>query len=628
MGRRHPKQNPFTTMKIPKPHHLLYLSTLLVLLIYSNILNAPFVFDDNIYIRDNPLISNLENFLSLSGTRYITLLTFALNYWVNGYSTFGYHLVNILIHVFNTWLVFGLIMTIFSTPVMEGYIKEDRRVKFQFLAITIATLFAVHPVQVQAVTYITQRFASLATFFYLLSILTFIRARLCWSRGDGKGWVFYILSILSAILSQKTKEISFTLPFVIAICEFIFFSSKDGLNRRGRLLYLLPFVLLLPIIPVGLFGPEIGILRKGAGIEEEIRSLQVQELVSLSRYEYLLTQFRVIMTYLRLLVLPVGQNLLYDYPHYRTILDIEVILSILFVATLLTWSVYLFRRSRRERDPYGLIVSFSVFWFFITISVESSIIPIKDVIFEHRLYLPSVGAFTVMGAVFFYLTDSALIGDRTRRFVRLITVIVVVSVFSLATYLRNEVWKDDVTLWQDVARKSPALAKAQNNLGDALMKKGRYDEAIKALGLAVKADPWYVEPHYNLGICYLRKGLLRKAISEFKEVIRINSILKEGHYGARTEPKYEFQANLNLGNIYFLLGEFGKAVEYLKKAVSINPSDLSVHFNLGLAYKRLGMFSKAEEEFRRVLEIDPSDRGAMYNLMIMKNNRGQTETEK
>ncbi|MEE9613495.1 MAG: hypothetical protein V3W31_00895, partial [Thermodesulfobacteriota bacterium] len=443
------------------------------LLIYSNTLHSPFFFDDKLYILDNPGIRSLGNFLDFSGTRYVAFLSFAVNYAVGGYEPFGYHIVNVAVHVINGLLVWWLVLLTFGTPAVERA-AADPRLKY-FAALAAAVIFVSHPVQTQAVTYITQRFATLATLFYLLSLTLFIKWRLS---PELKGrTVLYLLSLLSVVLAMKTKEISFTLPVMIVLYEVMFFDSFfSGHERRPRtrFLPLVPFLLTMAIIPLNIFGPELGIDEGGSGIAEEARRLDVMRLTTLSRHDYVITQVRVIATYVRLLFLPVNQNFDYDYPVYTSPFEPAVFLSFLFLFFLFTFAFYLFLRSRKTNNGYGLLASFGILWFFITLSVESGAVVLWNVIFEHRLYLPSVGVVLALSAGVFYVFD--YLKPMNLMAAAVVLLLVTALPLSYASYRRNGVWKDSVTLWTDVVGKSPDKARGHNNLGRAYQLAGRSDD--------------------------------------------------------------------------------------------------------------------------------------------------------
>jgi len=356
-------------------------------IIYSNTFDASWHFDDHTAILENYSIRNLEETaLRIGASRWIGFTSFALNYHFGKLDVFGYHLVNIVIHLICAILVYSLVLLTLKTP----YLKDSSISRYTAsLSLASALIFVAHPIQTQAVTYIVQRFTSLATLFYLLSLVLFIKARLQNLRGakfSPSHLGFYLGSLLAAFLAMKTKEITITLPAIILLYEFCFFSpSLRALARK--LPYLTLLLLTFFIIPfsrygVGLFGISGGTFIGIAEVGDVIGDA-TQETTAISRADYLLTQFNVITTYIRLLFFPVNQNLDYDYPVSRTLFEFPTFLSFLFLASVVAFGRWMFKKSR--------LISFGIFWFFITLSVESSIIPIRDVIFEHRVYLPSVG---------------------------------------------------------------------------------------------------------------------------------------------------------------------------------------------------------------------------------------------
>jgi hypothetical protein len=187
---------------------------------------------------------------------------------------------------------------------------------------------------------------------------------------------------------MKTKEIAFTLPLAIALYEFLFL--RDSIKRR--LLYLAPLLLTMLIIPLSILDADRPI---GEFIGEAGEAARVES--GVSRLDYLLTESRVVVTYIRLLLLPINQNIDYDFPFYNSFFDPKVFLSFLLLVSIVGLGAFLLRCSRSS-EPALRAVSFGIFWFFITLSVESSLIPIQDVIFEHRLYLPSVGVFLALAS--------------------------------------------------------------------------------------------------------------------------------------------------------------------------------------------------------------------------------------
>lgn len=498
--------------------HILLIS-LAAFAAYSNTFGVPFHFDDMENIYTNPLVKDLSYFVHPSradgigmpsdlrmmwNTRRFGYLTFALNYELGGLDTTGYHIANLLIHVFAAVAVYLLVALAFRTPRMQGSSAEKHA---GLIALFSGLLFAVHPVQTQAVTYIVQRFASMAALFYVASLVLYAKFRLAPGR---RAAAYYALGLVSALLAAATKETAFTLPVAIVLFEVIFFSGPV----RKRMLYALPFFIPMVVIPFSLLavkGP-LGDILSGAGMTAAQGDVP-------SRLQYLFTEFRVIVTYIRLLFLPANLNLDYDYPSYSSFLDIHVALSFVFLALTAGTGVFLLVRSRRS-EPALRLVAFGIFWFFVTLSVESSIIPIADVIYEHRLYLPSIGAITAFTAAVFLFTDR-IGGEKAVRTAAAALVLASI-VLAVATYQRNAVWQSKVSLWEDVVRKSPLKARPRNNLGESYNDEGRFEEAMEQFKAAVRLDPLFEEAHLNLGLAYMGRNELEKAAQEFKYVLMIN----------------------------------------------------------------------------------------------------------
>ena len=561
--------------------------------VYSSILPYPFVFDDGMYIAGNAGIRDFSGFWPPVGTRYFGYLSFALSYSMGGLDPRGYHAVNILIHIVNSMLVFRLVSLTFKTPFMELSGLNDKESAAFGAALIASVLFAIHPVQTQAVTYTTQRFASLATLFFLLSLVLYASHRIG-AEGGRKGYVKYALAFASAIAAQMTKEIAFTLPTVIVLYEAAFF----GGGFRKRAVSTAPFMLTMLIIPFTLLvyaGPD-------HGVSELIREKQIQELSDLSPYQYLSTQFRVVVTYLRLVILPVGQNLDYDYPKFTSVLEPGPLLSLFFLLCFAAVAVVAYARTRMGRAPLAALSAAGVFWFFITLSIESSVIPIQDVIFEHRLYLPSIGLFVSFGAfmicLFEYLKKRSLVKASATVFAIVVAIILAIP-YGVAAYRRNLVWQDEFTLWTDVARKSPGKTRPHNNLGDVYFRMGRYGEAIeefeKARGL--KPD---VKTFFNLGSAYYKVGRYEEAEAELKTAIGLKPDFADAHY--------------NLASTLRALGRMDEAVSELEKTVTFQPDKWRARYNLALAYQSMGRLSDAKREFEAVISINPGFQEAYQGI--------------
>ena len=598
---------------------------------YSHTLGYPFQFDDHLYVIDYSRKNALADFWPPYGTRYDTYLSFALNYLLGGISTVGYHLTNLLIHIANGLLVCLFAVLTLKTPLMKK--AGSAALPRLHIGILAALVFTSHPVQTEAITYISQRFASLATFFYLLAITLY----LVWRMGGGgrKRAFAYALSLAFAVIAQKTKEISFTLPFMIVFFELAFFEGP--LRSARRFLPLLPFISALAIIPLTIFGLDMGLWGGADALGEGVRHAQLRDLENLSAHDYLVTQFRVVVTYLRLLVLPVGQNLDYDYPKYASMLAPPVLLSFLFLLSVFSLSVYGFARSFVRKNAYIRLACLGSIWFFVTISVESSVIPIKDVIFEHRLYLPSVGAAIAFSSLAFYAV-SRLGGSRSRPLFTQAAVVLVLLVavpLAAASYARNSAWRDEVSLYEDTVAKSPEKERARYNLAWAYQRSGRLDRAAEEYMEVLRLKPDKAKAHYNLAIIYQSREHADMALHHFMEAARLDratssvawynmAMIYWGRGDARAaidayneaitvNPAYE-DAHYNLAWTYHSTGDNRGAVLHYSQVIRLNPSSADAYYNLGRVLSEEGMYAEAAERFRAALSINPEFADARTEL--------------
>jgi tetratricopeptide (TPR) repeat protein len=579
----------------PLSHILLVI--LLALIAYSNTYNSSFHFDDGVVIINNPIIKDLSNFTSPSEARdykghfeyhtfkrrYIGYLTFALNYRLHGLDVYGYHVVNLLIHIITSCLLYFLVLFSFRTPLLS--VSSLQRYAGS-IALFTALIFSVHPVQTQAVTYIWQRITSLSALFYLLSLVLYIRARL--SPGFYAHPLVYILSIISAVLAMKSKEIAFMLPLSILLYEFMFF--KDEKDIKKRVMYLIPPLLTMLIIPITLVGTD----RPLGELIGDVSAV-TQAHTELSRGEYLLTEFRVIITYIRLMFLPVGQNLDYDYPVYRTLWNPGVALSAVFLAAMIGAGLFVLKRYK-DREPGVRLIAFGILWFFLNLVLESSVIPLSNVIYEHRLYLPSAGLILLVVTAFYIGTDRLKCNARAMAAVLSAVVVILGS----AAYARNRVWMDEISLWQDVVNKSPYKVNGHINLGNAYLANDDNDRAMAHYQTALKLDKDAPDAHYNLGLAYQSQGLIDRAITHYRITLR--------HVPAYSE------AHNNLANAYRIKGLIDNAITHYRLALKFNPGIVEAHNNLGNVYVSQGLIDRAIGHYLAALKLDPYRPAVFLNL--------------
>ncbi|OGX18536.1 MAG: hypothetical protein A3K83_07595, partial [Omnitrophica WOR_2 bacterium RBG_13_44_8b] len=490
-------------------------------------------FDDELSIVSNLSIRHLADLGSIWNfwpTRFLTYVSLALNYRLQQFNVFGYHLFNLVVHLISAILVWRFALLTLSTPVIKGQKIARHRDLIAFFA---GLIFLAHPIQTQAVTYIIQRATSLAALLYLACLNLYIKSRLQdFQKPESiTGKVYYAGSIILAGLAMFTKEMAVTLPLMILLYEFCFFRNRIRINWKK----VAPFLITLLIMPLTM------LLTKSVNFME--MRLESEPSPGISSGNYFLTQIRVAVTYLRLLLLPLGQNLDYDYPLTQSFLEAPYLASLLFLGIILFIAIRMFSKYR--------LLSFAIFWFFLTLLPESSIIPIKDLIFEHRLYLPMAGFGLFLVIALYYLFAE-------KNFRLWVTVLVIlIACYSILTYKRNFVWKDEFSLWDDTIRKSPRKARAYTERGNAYKNIGNLDEAISDYNKAIEIDPGYPNVYNNRGIAYLKKGNLDQALFDCNKAIQLN-------------PKSSF-FYFNLGNVYKSKGNATSAISNYDKAIEVDP---------------------------------------------------------
>jgi Flp pilus assembly protein TadD len=559
---------------------------LLGIIIYSNSFDCSFHFDDFPNISNNPKIFNLSDvkaWWNFYPTRPIGIFSFVLNYHFNQLDVWYYHLVNLIIHLINACLVWWLTLLIFSSPALKDQpIAGNRKV----LAFFTALLFVSHPLTTQSVTYIVQRLASMVAMFYFLSLILYIKGRLS-TKGSIPKSLLFIGSVVSAALAMMTKENAFTLPFAILLFEFFFLRPKKlSINFKDYRVILLTAALLGMIIIIP--------LKFSFSIFRPIPPMLGHAYTITSR-NYLLTQFSVIVKYIRLLFLPVNQTFEYDFPISNSFFEIRTLLSFGILLSFTVLAIFSFKRYR--------IISFGILWFFLTLSIESGFIPIADVIYEHRTYLPSFGFFLILTSGIYYL-----FWNKHKYFVISIFSIIIVA-NSYLTFERNKVWKDELSFWNDNVTKNPNLPRPLSNRGAAYSHLEQWDKAIADYSRAIEFYPEFPEAYYNRANAYGNLGQWDKAITDFSRAIRI-------------DPKFT-KAYYNRGNLYVQLNQWEKAIIDFSKATEIEPDNANAYDNRGVAYGNLGQWENAITDFSKSIGIDPNNARSYSNRGIAYSNLGK-----
>ncbi len=551
---------------------------LLVFLIYSNTLESPFVFDDQDNIQKNPHIrltsltweetKKIGLFEDRSYHRPVATISFALNYYFHRYNLPGYHLVNILIHVAT-----GIFLYLLVKATLGMLSRHSRHESHKWVPFFTMLVWLVHPIQTQSITYIVQRMNSMAAMFYVLSLLCYARARL--SERKGKKRLLFAGCLLSGILSLGSKEISATLPFFIFLYEWYFFQDLSWPWLRRHILPLAGLIIILCLVAWFYLG--------GHPLEQIVLTFKNYDFTLSQR---VLTEFRVVFFYLTLLIFPHPSRLNID--HYfsisHSLIDpITTLLSLGLIAGLIVFAIIMARKER--------LISFCILWFLGNLVIESSVIGL-ELLYEHRTYLPSM-------LVILLVVLSAHRYVRS-KWLKIGMLCVVVTMFSFWTYDRNSIWGDELSFWRDCVGKSYQKARPNYNMGVALDKRGRLEEAITYFSKAIEIAPNYANAHYNLGVALMGRGRVEEAKNHFSKTLQI-------------KPNFAMAHN-NLGAALMGQGKLEEATTHLSEALQIKQDFAKAHYNLGLVLLRQKKHEEAVSHFSEALRLDPEDVRAQYDM--------------
>ena len=540
------------------------------IVIYLNTFSVPFVFDDIPNIVENPAaqlrvlsVDGLYRaaFEGVSARRPVANLSFALNHWLGGFDVRGYHLVNVLVHIANGLLVYALCVLLLPR-VCSGAAPRVIRAA----ALVVAALFIAHPLQTQAVTYIVQRMTSLCALFYLTALLLFVIGRM---RTGPQRWLAWGTATLSGLLALATKEIAATLPLALLLVEWCFFRRAEWRLSAAACGW--------TVLAAGCVSVT-ALVYLGADPMTAVAAPYADREFTLA--ERLLTELRVLFFYLGLAGFPSPErlNLLHTFSvSHGWLQPVSTALAGAGLLILLATAVYGVGR-------YPVLV-FAIGWLLLTLVIESSVIGL-ELVYEHRMYLPLAGLSIAVGAVLAWLAGrTAVVWFAAAGLVLLL---------STATYFRNAVWADEVTLWVDVASKSPASARAHNNLGRALLRVGERDEAVSAFNRALFLKPDYAEPNNNLGVMYAAERQYAIAIGYLERALEL-------------QPR-SAQTRHNLGMALADIGRSADAIDQLRQAIVLDPRYAKAHIGLATLLARSGERSRACEHLHAAWRLNPTPR--------------------
>ena len=528
---------------------------------YYNTFSVPFVFDDMPSVVDNasirhlwplgPVLSPPTNGAGVTA-RPIVNLSLAFNYAIGGLDVRGYHVFNLVVHALNGLLLFGLMRRTFLSAALRDRFGRDAT----WLALGVALLWTVHPLQTETVTCVVQRTESLVAFFYLLTLLAFVRA----TEAPAAHW-WAALSVGACLLGMATKEVMVTAPVIVLLYDrtFVAGTFRDAWTRHRRIyLGLAATWLLLGGLLASVGGSRAGSAGFGLGV---------------GAWNYALTQCYAISLYLKLAFWP--NPLVVDYGMVVARSPAQVWPQAVLLIALLVATIVALRR----RPVLGFVGA----WFFVILAPSSSFVPlITQTIAEHRMYLPLAAVIALIVAAL-----HAWAGRLS-----LIVCAVLAIGLGATTVRRNFDYRSAIAIWTDTVEKRPANPRAHYSLGRLLIEAGRVDEGVRHDEEAVRLQPNYAEAINNVGVAMFGLGRVADAIGHYERAVHLRPDLVEPH--------------ANLANALREAGRLPEAIAQGEIAIKLKPDAAEAHYNLGRALHEAGRAADAKPRYQEALRLNPS----------------------
>ncbi len=503
---------------------------------YANSFSGPFIFDDKPAIPDNPHVLHLwpiwdamrwPDQSTLAG-RPLVAFSFAVNYALSGFNVWSYHALNLAIHLAAGLTLYGIARRTLLLPKLQTTYGSALPPS-DGTALAIALLWLLHPLQTESVTYIVQRVESLMGLFYLLTLFCSIR-----SFDSSRRALWQIAAVLACALGMTSKEVMATAPLIVLLYDriFIFRSWRGQMKFRWKLYAGLGATWLI-LAALVRSGPRSN--SAGFGLK------------SVAPIDYAKSQFGIIAHYLKLSLLPHPLVLDYKWPVASSLGDVlpwAILIFGLLGLTLFALRFY----------PWA---GFLGAWFFVILAPTSTFIPIADLAFEHRMYLPLAAVMTMAAACVQWM-----VGRRAAT----PFLIIVALTSSLLTIHRNRDYRTEISIFSDVVAKRPNNARGHHNLAVALENDGRYDEAVAEYGEAIDQDPQYADAYVHLGNALLELKKTDQAEAAYRMALQFAPEHSEGHN--------------NLGTLLAEEGKMSEAREQFILAIHFNPQNAEAQKNL------------------------------------------------
>lgn len=560
------------------------LLAVLLLVVYGGSLSGPFIFDDRNSVVENdsiralwPLIGkekpgplNPPVELPTSG-RPLVNLSFAINYQLGGLEPFGYRIANVVMHFCSALLVYAIVNRTLLLPLFDGRFESAHT----YLAAAIALLWALHPLQTEAVVYVTQRTELMMAFFYLATMCCALRFWAAPENTTSKtAWL--LLAVASCVCGMASKEVMVSAPLIVLLFERTFLrdSFVESLRRSWRLYCGLAATWLV-LLTLAMGQPH----RESAGFA-----------VGVPAYDWWLTQSKVFFLYLKLILFPWPLLIHYEFPYFHSLREAwPFVLALAFVGAGV---LYLLWKNR----PLGFVGT----WMF-AILAPTFVIPIAtELVAERRMYLALIAPVAVLAVCGYELirhrkekgfATANAIEDRRPQKTLIWAAGAIAVAFCFISGTRLGAYGNELGLWTQVLESYPGDSIAHQNVGAELEKMGDDSGALEHYREATRLNPNAGHAHYVLGEFLRKHGSNDGAILHFKEAARI-------------WPKNVAIRN-NLGVTQYVAGRNDEAIDTFREAIEIDPNYWMARQNLGIAYRKGGKLDDSIAALQAALQLSP-----------------------
>jgi tetratricopeptide (TPR) repeat protein len=568
----------FDKFNIHQKYSILIVLMLFILTIgvYWPVQNYEFInFDDNVYVTENSHIQSgftLDGFCWAFSTKYFDLwtplvyLSYMFDYQLFGFNAGGYHWTNVIIHIFNTILLFFLFRNLTGAVWRSAF---------------VAALFAIHPINVESVVWIAERKNVLSTFFWMLTMLFYV-----WYVKQ-PNWKRYLPVFISFALGLMSKPMLVTMPFVLLLLDY-WPLDRTAIHTQNNTEIQVPLkagkeklsFLILEKVPLFILSAiSVCIIMNAPQSARTVASIFIQRINN--------TIFSYAM-YLKKLFWPMDLSIYYLYLNVP-LWQIFLSATFLIIITILVCKYF-------RKYPY---LPFGWFWYLGTLVPVIGIVQIADLTMADRYaYVSFIGLFVIIAWGAGQISSKVISLKKPFIFAS----VFIIVLFTLATHNQIKLWTNTVTLFEDALKKDPNNHLAYHIIGQEMAKNGENEKALYYYDMAIKANPRFHPAYNNRGLILEKMGKRYEELKSFEKAIQVNKFF--------TEPYY------NLGVFYLEDNNLDKSIAYFIKVIEIKPDYIEAYNGLGIALVKKGRIQEGVLQFEKALHINPYNKNAQRNLQF------------